>query len=96
MVALLSACDPHAESAGSDNSTESGTAGSASDEGTTPDVMGRKTGKNPGETTAPEPGDGQLSQSPEGSAAPSQGTPAMPSDSERPAENRQPAGDRQN
>jgi hypothetical protein len=53
MVALLSACDPHAESAGSDNSTESGTAGSASDEGTTPDVMGRKTGEKPSETTAP-------------------------------------------
>ena len=88
MMALLSACDPHAESAGSDNSTESGTAGSASDEGTTPDVMGRKTGKNPHEVTAPEPGDGQLAQSPEGSAVPSQGTPATPSDSQRTAEDR--------
>ena len=54
-AALISACDPHADSAGADNSAESGTAGSASDEGTTPDAMGRKTTQDGG-TTAAEPG----------------------------------------
>jgi hypothetical protein len=80
LASLLAACDPHAESAGSDNSTESGTAGSASDEGATPDAMGRKSGEDPGSTTAPQPGDRQLSQSPAGSATPDPGTPAVPSD----------------
>jgi hypothetical protein len=54
MTALVTACDPHAESAGSDNSAESGTAGSATDEGTTPDAMGRKGTKDGGTTAAEE------------------------------------------
>jgi len=55
VMALVAACDPHADSAGADNSAESGTAGSAGDEGTTPDAMGRKTTKDGG-TTGAEPG----------------------------------------